>query len=188
MASAAAAESTHSFMPVIVTRAMLSCAACSRWSVACFAGSTRFGGEATTVVICAFALAAPAIIIAASAARPKRFITGPSKILSPGAEPVPVSHGACDGSDSCRGLRHTEHDLRCRDDCHSRLGGIADQQTVSDAELGYERLECNGGPAFAIEQEWRTNLRSSRRDCGGLEREGFVVAMAHAASAVGSIA
>lgn len=75
-ANACAAESTHCVMPVSVTRAMLSCVACSRCATCCGFAGVGFG-VATTVVICASARAAAKVSIAASAARPKQRLTVP---------------------------------------------------------------------------------------------------------------
>jgi hypothetical protein len=77
MASDAAAESTHSFMPVIVMRAMLSCATSSRRAAACCAATVVRFGVSMTVVICASAVAAPKTTIAANVPRPSHVLTVP---------------------------------------------------------------------------------------------------------------
>jgi hypothetical protein len=64
-------------MPVIVTRAMLSCETSSRFAAACWAATVTRFGVSMTVVICASADLAPTTTIAAIAARPSHVFTVP---------------------------------------------------------------------------------------------------------------
>ena len=89
---AAAAESTHCFISVSVTRAMLSCAASARRAVSVAFAAGCLGG-AITVVICASARATPNMMSAAPAARASRLSTDPPECHSPRARRVPAPDG-----------------------------------------------------------------------------------------------
>jgi hypothetical protein len=66
-AIALAAESTHSFIPVRVTRAILSCAAASRCAATWAAACCRLGAEMTVVI---WALASAGKKVSANTAAP----------------------------------------------------------------------------------------------------------------------